>query len=288
MHAIIKLRADLQPLDACGVSRASWRWHACSASLLTAVINAPARRQLAVAHTAYVTAALGHPPTQRHRADFAAALRALWRVPCANALKMPLWRLAINATPGVHVQPWRCPCDLHREHDQPPRVHAFWDCPVAHGVRAQLQHALNLPLLPRAAVWLLAPPRAGLHLAVWRLVACLALEAMDYGRRVLWARRHAMDWPDPGPESLAALRDTLPAHVVDVHIWPEVVRRRVAALEEVSNLAAARFWHNVHDFASAFAATAPRGFQEPPVPAGHPFLEGTGVGLRAVLPAAFL
>ena len=140
---------------------------------------------------------------------------------------MPLWRLALDAIPGAHVRLWRCPCDLHRVHDHASRLQSFWDCPVAHGVRAQLERALGMPMLSRTAVWMLAPPHPGVHRhrAVWQLVACLAIDTMEYGRRLLWARRHSPDWPDrdPGPAGLRTLRADLPDGVVSAHIWPRIL-----------------------------------------------------------------
>ena len=141
--------------------------------------------------------------------------------------------------------------------------------------------------VPRAAVWLLTPPRADIHLAVWRLVACFAVDAMDYGRRLLWARRRGPRWPDPGPAGLQALRDGLPADVVTAHIWPHVVAARLEVLTAVSNMAAARFWSSLHDFAAAHALRLPRQFEDPPVPAHHPFLAMAGGRLRAQLPVEF-
>ena len=215
---------------------------------------------------------------------FRAALRTVWRIPCANTLKVPLWRLALDAIPGAHVHPWHCPCNLHQAHDRASRLHSFWDCPVAHGVRAQLERALGMPMLPRAAVWLLTPPRPGLHKAVWSLVACLAVDAMEYGRRLLWARRHGPAWPDPGPDGLRALRDGLPDEVVATYIWPRVRAGRLEVLTEVSNLAAARFWSSLHDYAAAHGRRLPRRFEDPAVPADHPFLAWHGGVLRAQLP----
>ena len=255
---------------------------------ITAILNAPATQQRLEAHAAYIAEALGIPASPGQSRSFHMALRALWRIPCANALKVPLWRLALDAVPGAHVQPWRCPCDLHRHHERASRLHSFWECPVAYGVRSQLEHALGMPLLPRAAVWLLEPPHPGIHRAVWCLVACLALDAMDYGRRLLWARRRGPAWPDPGPAGLQALRDGLPDDIVDTHLWPRIVAGRREVVAEVSNLAAARFWHNLHDFAAAHARHLPRQFEDPPIPAGHPFLHVHGTSLRARLPVEFV
>ena len=255
---------------------------------VTAILNAPATQHRVAAHAAYIADALGAPASPDHHRSFKHALWGMWRIPCANSLKVPLWRLALDAIPGARVRPWRCPCDLHQAHDRPARLHSFWECPVAHGVRAQLQRALGMPALPRAAVWLLALPHPGIHRAVWRLVACLAIDAMEYGRRLLWARRHGPDWPDPGPAGLRVLCGGLPTDVVDTHIWPRIVAGRLEVLTAVSNLAAARFWCSLHDFAAAHAHRLPRQFEDPPVPVDHPFLVVHGGVLRARLPVEFV
>ena len=118
-------------------------------------------------------------------------------------------------------------------------------------------------------------------------MACLAIEAMDYGRRLLWAKRCSLEWPDPGPAGLQVLRAGLPEDVVVEEIWPRIRGARLEVVAAVSNLAAARFWHTLHDFASAHAGRVPRQFEDPPVPPGHPFLAPHGTGLRAQLPIEF-
>ena len=223
-------------------------------------------------------------PSQQHERTFRAAVQAVWRLPCANALKVPLWRLALDAIPGARIRHWCCPCDLYRQHDAAPRLHSFWDCPVAHGVRAQLTRAMGGALLHREMLWLLTPPHPGIHRAVWQLVACLAIDAMEYGRRLLWARRHGSDWPDPGPAGMCVLRAGLPAHVVSEHIWPTILNGRLEVVTAVSNMAAARFWSTLDDFAAAHRQQLPSQFLDPPVPAWHPFLRVADGVLRAQLP----
>ena len=250
---------------------------------LTAVINAPAEARRAQLHDAYVAAAQGAlAASPEDCTAFRTTLAAIWRTPFPNRLKCPLWRLAIDAVPGSRIPAWRCPCDLHRVHHAPARLHSFWDCPVALGVRAQLQRALGLDILPRHAVWLAQPPRPDIHIAVWRLVACLAIDAMDFGRRLLWARRHDQDWPDPGPAGLRALRAGFPADVVDHHVLPAVIGARADAVQAVANRAAARFWRNINDFAAAHQRVTPARFQT--VPPAHPFLALSASGLVAQLP----
>ena len=251
---------------------------------LTAIINAPAAARRAWLHDQFVAMAFGVPAaTPADSAAFRTALAAIWRMPFPNHLKCPLWRLAIDAIPGSRIPAWRCPCDLHRVHLAPARLHSFWDCPVAHGVRAQLQRALGMDMLPRHAVWLAQPPRPDIHVAVWRLVACMAIDAMEFGRRLLWARRHDQDWPDPGPAGVRALHDGLPAHVVDHHVLPAVAASRDDAVRAVANQAAARFWRSVYDFAAAHRrVAAPPRFQT--VPPVHPFIALRAGALEAQLP----
>jgi hypothetical protein len=250
---------------------------------LTALITAPMAARRTLLHTAFVALAVGAPATLAHCRAFAAALKAVWRTPCANQLKCTMWRLAVDAIPGSRVRPWRCPCDLHTTHPSS-RLHSFWDCPVAVAVRAQLQHGLGMDALPRHAVWLAAQPRPDVHMPVWHLVACLALDAMEYGRRLLWVRRHSAVYPDPGPARLASLRGALPRDVIDAQIMPAVVQARGDMVSAVSNMAAARFWHNVHDFAGAHRVVLPARFDS--VPADHPFLAVRGGSLHARLPPA--
>ena len=138
--------------------------------------------------------------------------------------------------------------------------------------------------IPRHAVWLAQRPRPDIHLAVWRLVACLAIEAMEFGRRCLWARRHDADWPDPGHAGLAALRAALPGDVVDHHVWPAVQAARGDVVAAVSNLAAARFWRHLHDFAAAHRTVLPARFNT--LSAAHPFLAVRNGVLHAELPPA--
>ena len=89
-----------------------------------------------------------------------------------------------------------------------------------------------------------------IHRAVWHLVVCLALDAMEYGRRLLWTRRHSPDWPDPGPDDLQVLRDNLPIDVAVKYLSQRILTGRLDILTVDSDLAAARLWCNSHDFAA--------------------------------------
>jgi endonuclease/exonuclease/phosphatase family metal-dependent hydrolase len=252
---------------------------------LTALISSPSAARRARLHAVYLQLALGEVPSPAQCQAFRSVFRSIWRIPCANHLKCTLWRLAVDAIPGSRVRPWHCPCDLHRPHPSS-RLHSFWDCPVARAVRDQLQRALGATPLARHEVWLATHHSPDIHIPVWRLVACLALDAMDYGRRLLWIRRRSAAWPDPGPAGLAALRTTLTAATVDAQVMPAILAARHDVVAAVANLAAARFWHNLHDFASAHRVAPPARFDA--VRADHPFLAVRDGTLHAQLPREFL
>jgi hypothetical protein len=82
------------------------------------------------------------------------------------------------------------------------------------------------------------------------------------------------------------MRAALPVDILDYHVWPTVLTARASVLAVVSNLAAARFWHNLHDFARSHSSVIPAQFQG--LPADHPFLAvDGGAELRAQVPPAF-
>ena len=192
---------------------------------------------------------------------FQASLASLWSVPCDNRVKETLWRLAVAAIPGCRVRQWRCPCctATHAAEGVDQRRHCFWQCPVAAAVVAQLDAALRAAgggaAVTRAALWLLQPPQgARVTPAVWRLVCAAALDAMEYERRLVWARSLEAAWEEPD-------------------------RRRVAG--EAGRLTAARFWQHLQDF----CLTAPEA-GDWALPADHPFIGVVEGRLRVALPAA--
>jgi hypothetical protein len=208
-------------------------------------------------HSAFVGLALSTPvraTPPAALAGFRAALAAAWRLRCDNSIKEPLWRLAINCIPGSRVQPWHCPCGFRSPRCASSRQHSFWDCPVAVAVRDQLGVAMGGPP-SRASLWLLRPVPAGLCSGSWTLVCLAALDAMEFGRRYLWAERCSRGTDSPA----------LPASVV-----------------AVGNAAAARFWHDLQDFAAAHAAP-PSSWPANPL---HPFLYLRDGRLAVRLPAA--
>ena len=159
-------------------------------------------------------------------ATFPASLRHAWRLPCDNAVKETFWRLAINAVPGFNIRPWLCPCASTPFPS--PRVHAFWECPVAVQVRAQL--ASGIGFTPsRQSVWLLSSPPPRIPPPLWRLVCIASIYAMDVGRRRLWALFNA-----PSPPGIAD-RVAAASNVATLHFWTtlrDVVRDQSAIVSD--------------------------------------------------------
>ena len=166
-------------------------------------------------------------------AAFGKARTAAWRTACCNKLKEPLWRLAINAIPGSNYHPWRCPCTAQPGAITSSRQHTFWECPVAMAVRHQITSCLGMPnLLQQQHVWLLqALP--GIDHKVWTVVCLAALDAMEYGRKFLWAQHLH---PLHQVTHIAAQ----PYALVHADVLPLV--------QQIANAAAARFWHNIQDY----------------------------------------
>jgi hypothetical protein len=204
------------------------------------------------AHARYAALALGVATTSAAAAvtPFRAALKRVWRLGVDNRLKEPLWRLAVDAVPGGRIHPWHCPgCPA----DPAPaggRYHAFWACPVAVAVRAELARALAAaapppapaaapappPAVTAAHVWLLLPPVPAVDARVWELVATVAVAAMEHGRQLVWVRG--------GPLA--------------------------GGLASVSRLAAARFWQLLGDCVTDLNVRRPRWRLQPGV--AHPFV----------------
>ena len=141
---------------------------------------------------------------------FPTTLRYARRLPCDNTLKEAFWRLAINAVPGSTIRPWLCPCASTPFPS--PRIHAFWECPVAVQVRAQL--ASSIGFAPsRPSVWLLSCPPPRVPPPLWRLVCVASVYAMDVGRRRLWALFNAPSQPGIADRIAAA------SNVATLHFW---------------------------------------------------------------------
>jgi hypothetical protein len=272
--------ADLAWLGAIG-PRGLPRHRPILASTGTATVAALTDHQLAGVyeardsrHAAFAREAAGGqlPLPPRPEQLVAAALNTAWReVPCFNAVREPLWRLAISAVPGANIREWCCHCDLHSPAAASSRLHAFWDCPVAVAVRGQL--AAGLPpgtMVARTNVWLLQPPAGvvGLCPRAWAMVALAALEAMEFGRRYLYALGRSRDWPDPGPAGHVVLNRALPNFVFVAHMRPHIMAARDACVRRVANAAAGRFWRSLGDFAHLHRGQPRRWALTP----AHPFL----------------
>jgi len=116
--------------------------------------------------------------------------------------------------------------------------------------------------LARADVWLLRPPSAAVEAAVWAPVCAMALDAMEHGRAVLWARL-------AGGAGTAVAQDTA-----------VLAGARQAAVGAAGRLAAARFWSSVEEFAHHAAAVG--AFEG--LGADHPFLCRRAGRVEALLP----
>ena len=233
---------------------------------LTSLLMAPAAARRAAEHASFCRLALGlHTGGTASVLRFRGALRQAWRLPCPGVVKEPLWRLAIDAIPGGRFQPWCCPCG-GADGCRQPRLHTFWECPVAQAVCDQLQLGLGRAPI-RAAVWLLSPPAGSdVHEGVWVLVCLAAVAAMEHGRARLWALRTAARRAGGG--GLGPAGGPLPPAVVS----------------GVGRSAAAHFWHTLHDFVMAGPSVLPHW----ELPQGHPFVAPAGGGLRVALPRAAL
>ena len=222
------------------------------------------QRHREYARQAFQTAELHGDSIRLRTTSFLHSFRKVWKLPVENKHKEILWRLAVNGVAGAggHDICSRQPCacghqltaaQVRNQRSQLHRQHVFWECPVAHGVREQLQRGLGegAAAVQQWQVWLLQPPPR-VRPAVWRMVALAALEAMEHGRRFLW-------WSIRG-------------RGVDVD----------DALQQARLRAAAEFWAILHDFAAETLVVPERGWAS--VGPNHPFLAVSAqVPLRARL-----
>ena len=254
------LFASLRRLAWTGQGDALRPLSACTVRQLTALQVAPSQLQRIVAHRAYAAQALSHsavfsPAVQEQRTQsFLQVFRTVWKVPWDNKYKEVLFRLALNGIAGCGglgiPLAGECSCGHHltdaqiRARDTDAlRQHGFWSCTVAVAVRQCLQRCLPPnTVLQQWHVWLLQPPqRSGIRPVVWRVVALAALYAMNCGRRYLWYLQ------------------------TDQADMEAAQRLRLAGAKAVAD-----FWLALHDFASAAAPDARRGWGS--VGGAHPFL----------------
>jgi hypothetical protein len=212
--------------------------------------------------------------TEKGQEHLEGAMARLWCLPWENARKETLWRLAVNGVPGAGGHDiclgGPCPCGWEGPGQDVPRQrgarewrqHCFWDCPVARVVVQQLEGAVSGVRLQRRHLWLVLAPR-GVHDCVWEPVCAAALEAMAFGRRLLWAKHRD---EDPGLE---------PGQQRITQFFPVVrasQRPQPPPLpERVGRLAVARFWELLQGLVSLDSCPV-KDARWDDVPLGHPFL----------------
>ena len=138
----------------------------------------------------------------------------------------------------------------------------------------QLQEVLQLGVpLARDSVWLLRAP-SGVHQCVWEPVCAAALDAMAFGRRMLWAV-HLNERPDD-PQQTRITR-----------FFPVLSPRRPAPVVRAGRRAAARFWERLQDLAVLDEYPLKDRRWESVSP-GHPFLGVEDVPDRPERPRRFV
>jgi hypothetical protein len=210
---------------------------------------------------------------------------AVWRLPCDNRLKEPLWRVAVNGVPGAGGMDicfsGPCACGVARvatvarrgpvEGARKLRQHVFWECPVAWAVIQEVEAGLPRGTrLQRHHVWLGVAPCDAVRLAVWRVVCVAALGAMDKGRRCLWCFHHEQQeqqafatgqapvlrqltlWQAWGVPPAAEAEDGVPQPLLVQQTVPPVLRAQRAAVQD--------FWARLQQFVASL----------PPVPPPRP------------------
>jgi hypothetical protein len=248
-------------------------------------------------------AAVPDAAVQAGRRRLERALGGLWRVKWDNRRREVLWRLTVNGVRGAggHGVAMRQPCKCGWA--GPPaglaggmaarqwRSHYFWGCPVAAAVVAELQAALPpaAALLTRENVWLLRPP-AGVHPGVWGVVCAAALEAMERGRRSLWAAAAAADPLECLQPRITAFLRPLGAPPAPAAAGPTAAEARAAAQQQrvgrAQRRAAAWVWCILQDFVFLHGAgDSTLALEWAGAAAGHPYLFfGTEGRLRLRLP----
>ena len=197
-------------------------------------------------------------------------LHAAWSLPEQNVHKETLWRLASDGVASANDRAgWRCPgCPTA---GSSPRLHCFWECPIAKAVRAELDKALrpdHVVVVSREAVWLGHPPPPSVHRDVWLVVCMAALGAMDHGRRQLWRLHYALAASNARGGRQRTLQE----------LWePHTVPPPQSCIQRASSLAVCEFWSRLQAFVSA--GVAPLAWAHAVGPS-HPFLCSGGRALR--------
>jgi hypothetical protein len=143
-----------------------------------------------------------------------------------------------------------------------------------------------------ADLWLLRPPGAGaLHAEIWALVCMVALEAMDYGRRAMWAMhlqgresaaRVGLEWHQ--------ITDFYPIDYISTREGPrEAGAEPPGVIQRASRKAAAMFWCLLQDFVSMTSEFVPSKWMV--VNPDHPYMgvvrTAGSLKMRLNLPAGF-
>ena len=210
-----------------------------------------------------------------------ASMRILWKLPWENERKETFWRLAINGVPaagGHDIAPTGpCPCGWQGPpsgEDQPLRamqqqIHVFWSCPIAAAVRESVSSALPLETqLPCSALWLLQTP-SGIHSEVWSVACAAAVEAMNWGRRYLWALSRDCEEAEELLDHTQTLITAFFPPVAPASTAPVTEEDREATLvRRASHRAVAQFWCFLQDFVEQ--RYAPEEWRA--VAATHPFI----------------
>ena len=224
--------------------------------------------------------------------QLAASMKILWKLPWENERKETLWRLAVNGVRGAGghdiVPNGPCPCgwqapssdeDLSRRAMQQ-QIHVFWSCPVAAAVRNTVSSALPPETqIPCSALWLMQAPH-GISKEVWSVVCAAAVEAMDWGRRYLWA----LSWDcEEAEESLDHTQTLITAFfpAIGPASTPPVTEegQQATLVRRASHRAVAQFWCFLQDFVGQ--RYAPEEWRA--VAATHPFIGVLVEGGRARL-----
>jgi len=227
-----------------------------------------------------------------------ASMKTLWKLPWENERKETFWRLAINgvSAAGGHDIAFSGPCACGWEGPPPGdeqshramqlQTHTFWSCPVATAVRASIASALPLATeLPCSALWLLQAPR-GVHSGVWSVVCAAAVEAMNRGRRHLWALTQKREEEEEHIDHTQTLITAFFPAAAPAAPSPlgEEEDQQAVLVRRASQRAVAEFWCFLVDFVQQ--QYAPEGWQS--VAATHPFIgvrgEGDGARMQLNLP----
>jgi hypothetical protein len=190
------------------------------------------------------------------------------------------WRL--NGVPGaggggiIFKTPY--PCGWHPTHGPRPdlmwRSHHFWECRVATAVVTAVHAGLEAQGVPAGAlacrhIWLLQPPAPAVYADVWRVVCTAALDAMAYGRRLLWALH--LDTGAALPADQSQITDFFPATTAGPGLPDKADRAGRAAV--------ARFWTSLQEFTSLDRVPPTWAAADGPPPA-HPFIGVVRAGDR--------